>query len=498
MTTLTKRHLIGATAAGLALASAGRVSAHFQSAAQPRHRRTGVFNGQTVTYTAGLEETVVRDAQGSPQVRFVCASYIREGGEHGDRPVIFAFNGGPSSSSATLHMLALGPKRIALEQDTAAPALSPPRLVDNPETLLDVADIVLVDPPETGFTRLTSEADRAEAYSVNGDARAVSDFIRTWIADHGRQTSPKYVLGESYGTIRAAVMAEQLAQDTPLDGVFLFGQAVNMIETSQRVDNMIAYATNLPALAAIAVYHGKADTGGRSMNRFIDDVYAWGMSDYLAALVQGRSLPQTQRRAVAAELERLTGIDADFYFGGDLTISKVAFAGRLLADKGQRLGIYDARYVGPAPAQGQRPQDPFGAKVSDAILPMMQHYLRTELAPERDAADYRPLAPGVEIWNYNTTGGAGGPFNEYDYPAKLVAAFKANPRFRLMIGTGIYDLTTTVGPAVYLAAQSDYPADRVIQRRYEGGHMAYTNRPALTAFTRDIRSFVTGTSFIDS
>ncbi|WP_312597187.1 S10 family serine carboxypeptidase-like protein [Brevundimonas sp.] len=496
MTTLTKRHLIGATAAGLALAAASRVSARVQSAAQPRRRRAGVFNGQSVNYTAGLEETVVKDAQGAPHVRFVCASYIREGVEHGARPVIFAFNGGPSSSSATLHMLALGPKRIELEQDPAAPALSPPRLVDNPETLLDVADIVLVDPPETGFTRLRSEDGRAEAYSVNGDTRAVSDFIRTWIADHGRQTSPKYVLGESYGTIRAAIMAEQLAQDMPLDGVFLFGQAVNMIETSQRVDNMIAYATNLPALAAIAVYHGKADTDGRSMNRYIDDVYAWGMSDYLAALVQGQALPHTQRRAVAAELERLTGIDADFYFNGDLTISKVAFAGRLLADRGQRLGIYDARYVGPSPAQGQRPQDPFGAKVSDAILPMMQHYLRTELAPERDAADYRPLAPGVEIWNYNTTGGAGGPFNEYDYPARLVAAFKANPRFRLMIGTGIYDLTTTVGPALYLAAQSDYPSDRVIQRRYEGGHMAYTNQPALMAFTRDIRSFVTGTPFI--
>lgn len=498
MTGLTKRHLIGATAAGLALASAGGVSARRQSSTGPQHRHTGVFNGQTIDYAAGLEETVVKDAQGAPRVRFVCASYIREGVERRDRPVIFAFNGGPSSSSATLHMLALGPKRIELEQDPVAPALSPPRLIDNPETLLDVADIVLVDPPETGFTRLASEAARAEAYSVDGDARAVSDFIRTWIADHGRQTSPKYVLGESYGTIRAAVMAEQLSHDLPLDGVFLFGQAINMIETSQRIDNMIAYAANLPALAAIAVYHGKADTSGRPMNRFIDDVYAWGMSDYLAALVQGQALPPPQRRQIAAELERLTGIDADFYFDGDLTISKIAFAGRLLADQGQRLGVYDARYVGPAPAPGQRPQDPFAAKVSDAILPMVQHYLRTQLAPERDAADYRPLAPGVGAWTYNPTGGAGGPFNEYDYPAKLVAAFKANPRFRLMIGTGIYDLTTTVGPAQYLVAQSDYPAERVIQRRYEGGHMAYTNRPALTAFTRDIRSFVTGTPFIDT
>ena len=129
---------------------------------------------------------------------------------------------------------------------------------------------------------------------------------------------------------------------------------------------------------------------------------------------------------------------------------------------------------------------------------MMQQYLREDLSPERNPADYRPAAPGVSIWNYNATGGAGGPFNEYDYPARIVPAFAANANFRLMIGTGIYDLTTTVGPALYLAAQSAYPADRVIQRRYEGGHMAYTDRAALTAFTRDIRSFVTRTAFIDA
>lgn len=496
MIDLTKRHLIGAATAAVAMAASGVSPAFAHSTAHPRQRRSGVFNGQTVNYTAGLEETVVTDAQGAPFVRFVCTSYIREG-ENRDRPVIFAFNGGPSAASATLHMLALGPKRIDLEQEPAASAFSPPRLVDNPETVLDVADIVLIDPPETGFTRLISEADRNAVYSVEGDARVVTDFIQAWIKANGRETSPKYVLGESYGTIRAAIMAGQLAEAMPLDGVFLFGQAINMIETSQRVDNMIAYATNLPALAAIAVYHGKADKGRRSMNRFIDDVYAWGMTDYLAALVQGQALPQARRRVIAEKLERLTGIRADYYFAGDLTISKVAFATELLADRGQRLGIYDARYVGPAAGPGEGPQDPFGAKVSDSILPMMQTYLRQDLPSAQDPADYRPMAPGVSIWNWNTTGGIGGPFNEYDYPARIVAAFKVNPQFRLMIGTGIYDLTTTVGPAQYLVAQSDYPAERVIQRRYEGGHMAYTNRPALTAFTRDIRSFVTGTAFVD-
>jgi carboxypeptidase C (cathepsin A) len=454
-------------------------------------RHTGTFGGQKVDYVATVGETVLKDAGGVPTVRFVTTSYVRQGVETAKRPVLFVFNGGPSSASAPLHMVGLGPKRIGVTQDPALPAPSPHRMADNTDTVLDVADLVFIDPAETGFSRILAGGKRDDLYSVNGDAQSVSDFLQAWIKANGREASPKYVLGESYGTLRAAVMAGQLAGPMPLDGVFIFGQAVNMIETSQRAKNVLAYAINLPALAAIAAYHGRADRGGKSMPAFIDTAYAWGMGDYLQALVKGRDLPLADQQRIAKRLQALTGISADYYLAHELVITKVAFARELLKDKGLILGTYDARYTGPASTPGKRAVDPFN-KVRGAIMPMLNQYMTQDLGVAWPMSDYREDAPGADAWTWSPTSGAGGPFDDFDYEAQISKAFKANPRFRLMIGTGIYDLTTTVGPARYLVAKSDYPADRVIQRQYEGGHMAYTNEPALKAFTADIRAFVTG------
>ena len=482
--------LVGATALlGLA---ASRADAQSASGAPFVTRHSGVFNGQKVDYVATVGETLLRDAAGVTTIRFVCTSYVRQGVDSAGRPVLFAFNGGPSSSSSTLHMVGLGPKRIGVTQDPALPAPNPPTMADNTDTVLDVADLVFIDPAETGFTRILPGGKREYFYSAQGDAQSVSDFIQAWCRANGREASPKYVLGESYGTLRAAFMAGQLAGTMPLDGVFLFGQAVNMIETSQRAKNVVAYATNLPALAAIAAYHGRADRGGKSMPAFIDEAYAWGMGEYLQALVKGQDLPPAQRRRIAARLQAFTGISADYYLAHELVITKVDFALELLRDKDLMLGTYDARYVGPAPGPNRRVADPFG-KVRGGITPMLAQHMAADLGVTWPMSDYRDYAPGSsETWTWGRTSGIGGPFDDYDYQAEISKAFKANPRFRLMIGTGIYDLTTTVGPARYLVAKSDYPAERVIQRQYEGGHMAYTNAPALKAFTADIRAFVTG------
>jgi carboxypeptidase C (cathepsin A) len=298
------------------------------------------------------------------------------------------------------------------------------------------------------------------------------------------------VLGESYGTQRAAFMAGQLAPVMPLDGVFLFGQAVNMIETSQRAKNVLAYATNLPALAAVAAYHGRAPKP-RSYAALADETYAWGMGEYLQALLQGYELAPARRRAIADRLAEFTGIPAAYYLDHDLQITKIAFALTLLKDQGRMVAPYDARYAGPGPAPGVLPADPFG-KVRAAVEPMMQAHLRDNLGVTWDVADYRPLAPGSDDWTWAPTLGPGGPFLDYDYPARLTPAFAANPRFRLMIGTGYFDLTTTIGPARYLVTKSDWPRERVVQRQYFGGHMAYSDDASHRAFTDDIRAWVGG------
>lgn len=489
-----------ATLLALTLLSAGASQAYAQapavSAQAPTPRafvtqHSGVFNGQTVNYVATAGETVLKDKDGVPTISFMTTAYVREGAKgQAARPVIFLFNGGPSSASSWLHMGAFGPKRITVPQDVSAPVPKPYVLQDNPYTVLDVADLVFIDPAETGFTRVLPGGKRADFYTAYGDAKSVAGFVEAWIKANGREASPKYVLGESYGTIRAALMAGELAKTMPLDGVVLMGQATNMIETSQRTSNVMAYAANLPALAAIAAYHGRADMGGKSMAAFIDEAYAYGMGEYLSALAKGANLSQSDREQVAARLQAMTGISADYYLANRLVITKVAFATELLKDKGLMLATYDARYTGPAPKAGERPVDPF-AKVGDMVAPLLSEHLTQNLAVTLPMSEYRPFAPDTRGWLYNPTSGAGGPFNDYDYPAMIGEAFAANPKFRLMVGTGIYDLTTTVGPARYLAAQGYFPADRISQKTYEGGHMAYTNEAALEAFTSDVRAFVT-------
>lgn len=474
-------------AAAIALASQAGPALAQTAAAGPfvtRHR--GTFGAETIDYVATVSETIL-SKDGAPALSLVSTAYTRAGAEPRTRPVVFIFNGGPSVASSILHMFALGPKRIVVEQDPALPPAEPAQLIDNSYSVLDVADLVFVDPAETGFSRVLPGGNRADYYNVIGDARSISDFVIAWSRANGRENAPKYLLGESYGTLRATMMAGQLAETMPLDGVFLFGQAVNMIETSQRAKNAIAYATNLPALVAIAAYHRRINTRGRSMSQLIDAAYDWGMNEYLLALTRGRDLPIRQQRRIASELEAMTGIGAAYYLEHELAITKVDFATEFFRTEGRILGTYDARYT--APVGTPEPS----TRVLAPATPMAAQHLTQTLGVQRPAADYRSGAPDtIANWNWSRTGGIGGPFDDYNYQAQLSRAFAANPRFRLMIGTGIYDLTTTVGPARYLVAKSDYPADRVTLRQYEGGHAAYTNEPALRAFSDDVRTWVTG------
>jgi carboxypeptidase C (cathepsin A) len=368
--------------------------------------------------------------------------------------------------------------------------LNPPRTEDNTYTVLDIADLVFFDPAETGFSRVLSGGKREAFYTSDGDANAAAQFVENWSRANGRETSPKFVLGESYGTIRAALMAGALAKTMPLDGVYLFGQAINIVETSQRAQNVLGYATNLPALASVAVYHGKASLKGKSMSAFIDDTYQWSMGEYLQALLRGHDLPLARQQSIAQHLQQISGIDAKYYLEHNLVITKVAFARELLKDRGHMVASYDARYSGPTPKPGDRGVDPFES-VRAPIIPLLMAYLKDTLAVTLPMEEYRDFAPGAGDWVYTPTGGAGGPFWDYDFPGVLDKAFAANPRFHLMIGTGIYDLTTTAGPARYLVSKSDYPRDRVSLRLYAGGHMAYTNEPALAAFTADVRAWLT-------
>ena len=487
---LNRRMMLGGTAATAMAVGMGRTAfAATPEAAQGFARvRRGRFNGRTVRYMARLMPTSVAATEKGPAARFVSTSYMAQP-TNPARPVVFMFNGGPIVASSYLHIGAFGPTRYDPPTDVDAEVPTPYELHHNNDSLLDVADLVFVDPPETGFSRLISEDDRVIAFSDEADSAMTTAFIRQWIKDNGRENSPKYLVGESYGTLRAAMVAEQLSADMPLNGVVLLGQALNMVETTQRRANILSYAVNLPTLTAIAAYHGLIPNS-QDIKARTEEAWTFAMGDYLETLRVGNNLSDHERNRIAVRLETLTGVPMEYYLANNLVISKMDFTRELMKDKGMIVGVYDGRYKGPALIDGKPTPDPYD-KVNAMLAPLLAQQFDRNLGVTLDMAEYRSAAPRVAPWRYRPTGGAGGPFDDYDYDRGIARAMAARDDFRLFVGTGIYDTTTTLGAARYLAQQATYPRDRIELREYEGGHMAYSNPEARTRMANDLRAFIT-------
>jgi carboxypeptidase C (cathepsin A) len=455
-----------------------------------------VFNGKRVAYTATVSETVVPNASGKPAARIVSTAYTADGADPATRPVLFVCNGGPISSSYPLHMLALGPKRLAIPPDLKADT-SRFQLVDNTYTVLDAADIVFFDPASTGWSRVLEGIKPEEYYTTEADAQQFAAFIDRWLREHDRLASPKYLLGESYATIRVPETAKQLLhlpEPIVLDGVFLMGQAANQLEVNTRPYNILAPVMGLPSVAATAWYHGKANRSARTPFDVLRAAQQFADSQYLLALFQGNALDSASRMRIARRLEAFTAIPAAYFLAHDLRITRPTFQRELFRSEGLKLGSDDARYIGPV--KGPEPD----AAPATAAYQAALRYFRDDLHVDRPD-EYRkihfPPSGGAPAGRSDASGGwayapNGSPFADFPYAASLTEVFDRNPTFRVFVGSGIYDMKTTTGAASYLLAQSGWPKSRTRLSLYEGGHMAYTNERALKQFTDDVRALVQG------
>jgi carboxypeptidase C (cathepsin A) len=382
----------------------------------------------------------------------------------------------------------MGPKRVAVPDDlTADPASYP--LVDNPYSPLDTTDLVFVDPASTGYSRVLPGTAPESYHSVVADGQQVTALIVAWLTRHERLSSPVYLLGESYGTVRAAEVAGQLAelpQPVLLAGVVLMGQAINIIEYCQRPRNIISYVVSLPTLAALAWYHQKVDRKDRTFEQFIDEARRFAQTDYLKALFQGRSIDPAERDRVAERLEELSGISAAYYREHDLRITKEQFRGELLKSRGLLLGRIDGRYVAPMTEKGlaSDPSEVFMGSFKRLFAKYVHDDLKVDWTDE-----YISSADVMENWKWGGTS----PFSDWPYTDRLSKMMKASPRFRVMIGNGYYDTQTTVGAAEYAARQAGWPEGRATLAFYEGGHVPYIIERSAKKFTDDIRSFVRST-----
>lgn len=460
-------------------------------------RHEGVFNGEEIEYTARLGETIIKNDDGEPVASFYSTDYVANDiQDRSARPVIFIWNGGPIAASTQLHMAGFGPKRLIAPTDPEAPIGPPFETKDNTHTLLDIADLVFVDPAETGFSRRLPAGSKDYFYSTPGDGESIVRFIQTWLDENDRAASPVFVMGTSYGSIRAAVVAGLLAEtDNPLDGVILFSQGVNLVETTQRHHNLVGYASNLSQLAAIAWFHGRSAYQNKSVYDVIDKAQAFAMSDYLTAIAKGRDISDREMQRVAERLSDFLGMDVDYFIENDLLFTKPQFRRDFMKEDNMVLASSDARYA--YPADGEPLSNPTAQGAPHVHEDHLQNFLQVDLSVE----EYRGFAPDIEDWDYGgsstitrqkaSPGAARSVFADYDWSADLVESFKAKPTFRLFIATGVYDTLTTAGPARMLASDVNFPDERVELHEYEGGHSFYGNDDTFERLADDLRDFIT-------
>jgi carboxypeptidase C (cathepsin A) len=455
----------------------------------------GEFHGVRVRYTAWVEDNFVDDSHGKPGASIITVAYTRDGvGDVAHRPVIFAFNGGPGAAGSMLNFSGIGPVRL-VKPKGAEPGVLPGlpqsgRYQDNPDSLIDAADLVFIDPVSTGFSRAFAGERPTQWYSNATDAASVTQAIEDWLARHHRWGSPRYLVGESYGTDRAATM---LARNKRLRfrGVVLIALAV------PSEGRLIPYVTSLPTMAAGAWYHRKIDRGGRTVEQVFDAAGQFARTDYLTALFRGSSLSEAERARIAQHLSRLIGLPARLIETKDLRIEKNIYMFNLLKDQHLRTGLLDVRVTGPLiangqgaiddPALGALPKKLLGSKhltaASMGILknPMIGGYLKHELHFATSEQYYSINFIANSKWKYDA---------DFDPVAAVGAAMKAQPALRLMWVQGLYDLTCPADLARYTIDQDGIPANRLTALLLPGPHSAYTTAETLPLFATALRRFV--------
>mgnify|MGYP005988299895 FL=1 len=451
---------------------------------------TGTFGGQRVSYRATMAETVLESDDGKPEAVIVTTSYVKDPRDS-SRPVFFLFNGGPGSGSVWLQMGAFGPKRVAIPSDARDDGAPPYPLLDNPDSLLDVADLVFIDPPGTGFSYLTRDTNPKKYYGLEQDAEAVAKVIRLWLNDNGRWNSPKYLGGESYGTTRTAMVARELEggtyNDVGLNGLILISTILDFAGREPTPGNEMAYVVTLPNMAAAAYYHGKVQAP--SVEAIVEEARQFAIGPFASALLKGQDLPDAERAAVRAELARLTGLSERYLDQADLRVTSQRFYKELLRDRGLTIGRLDARYTGrDFDNAGETPDnDPSFYGIDAGYTAAINSWTRDTLGFET-TREYQSIGrePGRN-WEWSTGQGRGAYLNVAPY---IGQAMRQNSQLRVFNAQGYYDFATPFFGAEYSLKRMGIPQDRVEFQYYDAGHMMYIRDEDRAKLSRDIRAFI--------
>ena len=432
-------------------------------------------------------------------------AYFKKGASAEARPIMFLFNGGPGSSTVWLHMGAFGPRRVVTADDTHTPA-APYSLINNSESLLDAADLVFVDAPGTGFSRIAGGKDKDERekafYGVDADAHAFAEFAMAFLSRYQRWNSPKYLFGESYGTPRSAVLVNQLETERSVDfnGVVLLSQILNfdlspdLPEFNPSVD--VPYELALPTYAATAWYHHKLPNAPKDLETFVHEVERFSMGEYALALGAGAGLDDKRRNAIAAKLHAYTGLPTSYILKANLRIDGGEFEKTLQDANGLTTGRLDTRFSGPTmdPLSKEADYDPQSAAISSAYVSAFNDYVRTQLKFGQDKTYKAEISVG-SVWNFqHQPPGVGEPlpFAPNVLP-DLASAMKYNPQLKVQVEGGYFDLATPYYEGWY--EMHHLPIPRSLQsnieyRYYQSGHMVYAHEASLKQLHDNVADFI--------
>ncbi|MGB8634350.1 MAG: peptidase S10 [Rhodanobacteraceae bacterium] len=476
--------------------------------------------GQRIGYKAVAGTIVLHgtgDKENIPTASMFYVAYFKTGSTASSRPVTFLYNGGPGSATVWLHMGAFGPRRVETSDDTHTPA-APYRLVNNDYSLLDATDLVFIDAPATGFSRLIAQADddkardalmkkrNKEFFGVDGDGQAFAQFITRFLSRYGRWNSPKYLFGESYGTTRSAVVANILTNEKSVDlnGVILLSQILSFDTSIDGPENNpgidLPYVLGLPTFAATAWYHHKLPQQDQigELKPFLGKVEQFATGEYAQALMAGVTLDEARKKSVAETLHQYTGLPVKYLVKADLRVTGGMFEHELLGDSDSTTGRLDSRFSGPSidPMGKSSDYDPQSSAISSAYVATFNDYVRKTLDFGKDR-HYRLFA-GFKHWDFSHKApGAHEPLQQStNVMPDLAAAMKTDPTLKVLMTGGYYDLATPFFAAEYELNHLPIPAKlrkNISVHLYPSGHMIYAHKPSLKALHDDVAQFINST-----
>ncbi|HEY9165106.1 MAG TPA: carboxypeptidase [Candidatus Kryptonia bacterium] len=459
---------------------------------------TITINGEQIPYTATAGTFLLKNDRDSAIALIGFVAYTKDGvSSKDDRPITFAYNGGPGSSSIWLHMGALGPKKVVIDDPEATPP-PPYKMEDNPYSILDVTDLVMVDPVGTGFSRPVGKAKGSDFWGVDQDIKLVSQFIFQYIGANNRWNSPKFLLGESYGTTRSAGVADYLFENMGIEvnGVILVSTILNFLPDDFTNVNDLPYVLYLPTYAAISWYHHVLPVQVSDLDSFLVAVRQFAKGEYADALFEGASIDSSKLKDVVDKLNEYTGISKSYWLKANLRVNEPQFTEELLRSRGVTVGRLDSRYQGPTPdLLGEYSEyDPQSSTISPVFVTDFMNYLHTDLNFPTDQT-YHPDAYDNKDFRWDWKPQGRSEWMGYpDVTRKLADVMQKDPYLNVLVLNGYFDLATPFFETEYTMDHlgSNIPGikDRIHMKYFQAGHMMYINSESLPVFKSTVAEFI--------